>query len=78
MNKDLKEKNKKTRARFKAVNVWRAHFGPTAVKAVFDIYSQKFNVEMYNMKNYSFSHCVEALRKLENPDYVPQDRGTAY
>ena len=80
MSKDLKTKprTKKPRARYKAVNVWRSTFGPTAVKAVYDIYSQKFNVESHNMKNYSFSHCVEALRKLEDPNYVSADRSSAY
>jgi hypothetical protein len=39
-------------------------------RAIYDIYSQKFNVELHNMKKYSFSQCVNALRLLEDPTYV--------
>jgi hypothetical protein len=34
---------------------------------------QEFGVEKSKMKNFSFSHCVEALRKLENPEYKKGD-----
>ena len=62
-------KKKRARKRFVAVNVWQTQFGPVSERAVYDIYSQKFNVELYNMKKYSFPHCVNALRKLEDPTY---------
>ena len=62
--------NKKPRKRFIAVDVWQSKFGPVSERAVYDIYSQKFNVELHNMKKYSFSQCVNALRLLEDPTYV--------
>lgn len=69
-NKLNPKKRKTTRKRFVAVDVWQKQFGPVSERAVYDIYSQKFDIELRNMKKYSFSHCVNALRKLENPDYV--------
>lgn len=63
------KRRKKVRKRFIAVDVWQTQFGDVSVRAVYDVYSQKFNVELHNMKNYSFSHCVNALRKLEDSDY---------
>lgn len=65
-----KRSNKKPRKRFTAVNVWQTKFGPVSERAVYDIYSQKFNVELHNMKKYSFSQCVNALRLLEDPTYI--------
>ena len=67
-------KTKRKKKRFIAVDVWRSKFGPISVKAIYDIYAQKFNVEYYNMKKYSFQHCINALRKLEDPSYIsPQE-----
>lgn len=57
--------NKSPRKRFVAVNVWQKEFGPVSERAVYDIYAQKFGVQLHNMKKYSFTHCVTALRKLE-------------
>ena len=67
---------KKARKRFIAVDVWRSQFGPVSERAIYDIYSQKFNVEIYNMKKYSFSHCLNALRLLEDPTYTAPDYGS--
>lgn len=66
------KKNKKPRKRFTAVDIWQKSFGPVSERAVYDLYSQKFNVESHNMKSYSFSHCVNALRLLEDPEYIAQ------
>ena len=63
-------KNRKPRNRFIAVDVWQSKFGPVSERAVYDIYSQKFNVELHYMKKYSFSQCVNALRLLEDPTYI--------
>ena len=56
---------RKPRKRFIAVDVWQKQFGPVSERAVYDIYAQRFGVELHNMKKYSFTHCVTALRKLE-------------
>jgi len=64
-------KKKISKKRFLQVDIWQKTFGEVSVKAIYDVYSQKFNVEPRNMKKYSFPHCVNALRKLENPDYEP-------
>jgi hypothetical protein len=72
--KRTKSKNKKNRKRFIAVDVWRGEFGTVSVRAIFDVYAQKFNVETHNMKNYSLQHCINALRLLEDPEYIkPKD-----
>ena len=65
-----KRSNRKPRKRFIAVDIWQKRFGPVSERAVYDIYSQKFNVELHNMKKYSFSQCVNALRLLEDPTYT--------
>lgn len=70
------KKGKRKKKRFLEVDLWQKQFGEVSVKAVYDIYSQKFNVDPRNMKKYSFPHCVNALRKLENPDYVAPDYGS--
>ena len=72
-----KKSNKKPRKRFTDVDVWQTKFGPVSERAVYDIYSQKFNIELYNMKRYSFSQCVNALRLLEDPTYIaPTDKSS--
>lgn len=70
-------KKRKPRKRFIAVDVWQSQFGPVSERAVYDIFSQKFNIETHNMRKYSFPHCVNALRKLEDPDYVAPTYGSA-
>ena len=69
---------KKIRKRFAGVDVWRSQFGPVSVRAIFDVYSQRFNVEIHNMKKYSLQHCIDALRKLEDPDYTPPTDKSSY
>lgn len=68
--KPLQKKGKRPRKKFLEVDVWRAEFGPVSERAIYDIFSQKFNIEPHNMQKYSFQHCVNSLRKLENSDYV--------
>lgn len=71
------KRNKKNRKRFIAVDVWRSEFGQVSVRAIFDVYAQKFNVETHNMRNYSLQHCINALRLLEDPEYeAPRDRSS--
>lgn len=71
------QKKRKPRKRFIAVDVWQSTFGPVSERAIYDIYSQKFNVEIHNMRKYTFPHCVNALRKLEDPEYEAPEYGTA-
>ena len=65
------KKKKKPRSRYKQVNVWKTHFGPIAVSAIFDIYSQRFNMPLKEAKKLNFTHCVDSLRKLEDDGYIP-------
>lgn len=68
---------KKKQKRFIAVDVWRSHFGIVSVRAIYDIYADKFQVEQHNMQKHSLSKCIDALRKLEDPDYTPpQDQSS--
>ncbi|UXQ88796.1 hypothetical protein [Tenacibaculum phage Larrie] len=60
------------------VDVWRSKFGVHSTRAVFNVYSNKFKVSKNTMRNnprrYSFSHCLNSLRRLENPNYKdPED-----
>lgn len=71
MENTTKVRTKKIRAKYTDVNVWAKTFGPIAVAAVFDVYSQRMKVPYANAKKLNFTHCVEALRKLEDIDYVP-------
>lgn len=68
------KQKRKPRKPFLAVDVWQQTFSSISVRAIKDVYSTKFKVEPYNMKNYSLSHCINALRKLEDPEYIkPED-----
>jgi hypothetical protein len=78
MMANKKNRKKSRRSNFIAVDVWRSQFGPVSVRAIFDIYRQKFNVEIHNMKDYSFQDCVNGLRKLENPDYISPQETPSY
>ena len=71
MAKELKKK--RTRKLFAQVDVFQTHFGSISVTAIYDVFMQKFNIEKSKLKNYSFSHCVEELRKLEDPEYKEGD-----
>ena len=66
-------RKKNNRRSFLEVDVWRNHFGTVSVTAIYDVFMRRFNVEKHNMKNYDFSHCVEELRKLEDPNYIEGD-----
>lgn len=68
-------KNRVLRKRFTDVDVWKTEFGQIATRAVYDVFSQKFNIEKKQMNKYSFSQCLNALRKLEDPNYEePKDQ----
>lgn len=54
---------KKERKMYLDVDVFRSTFGPVSEKAVYDCFQTLFKVEKHNMRKYSFSHCVTALRK---------------
>tara|TARA_R110000744_G_scaffold173563_2_gene292329 strand:- start:264 stop:497 length:234 start_codon:yes stop_codon:yes gene_type:complete len=71
MAKDFKRTAKKVRARYLSVNIWRTHFGPISVAAVYDVYSQKLNIPHRDAKKLDFTDCVDKLRQLENPEYIP-------
>jgi hypothetical protein len=59
---DIK-KVRRPRQMYKDVDVFRTKFGPVSEKAVYDVFQTTFNIEKHNMRKYSFSHCVTALRK---------------
>jgi hypothetical protein len=65
-----KKKNKGSQKKqFLAVDVWRSQFGVISVKAIYEIFSAKFGVDQSKIRDYSFTHCVNALRRLEDPTY---------
>ncbi len=66
----------KPRARYIAVDLWQTNFGETSVDAVMYLYAKKFNINQRNIKKYNFSHCLNTLRKIEDPEYTPPNYGT--
>ena len=65
-----KKKNKGSQKKqFVAVDVWRSQFGVISVKAIYEIFSAKFNVDPSKLRDFTFSHCVNSLRRLEDPTY---------
>lgn len=52
-------------SRFKDVNLYQKSFSATSVKAIKEIYAEKFNVEKQNIKSLDFSKCINALRELK-------------
>lgn len=76
ITKKTSKGNKNQKKRFLEVDLWQKAFGEVSVKAIYDIYSQKFNVDPRNMKKYKFSHCVNLLRKLEDPEYIAPQYGS--
>lgn len=74
----IKKKNKKTRRKFLAVDVWRSRFGPVSVRAVYDVFQAKKKIETHNLRNFSFSDCVNYLRGLEDENYVAPKNQMSY
>lgn len=64
--------------KYKAVDVWRSSFGPISVAAIFDVYSQVFRIPVKKVKKIKFYVVVDALRKLEDSDYVAYDDRKIY
>ncbi len=69
-NTNNKRRKKRTRRPFLAVDIWMKEFSPMAERAVYDVYAAEFKMELHNVRQKkSFSDCVNALRKLEDPTY---------
>ena len=58
--------NKGFKTKFKDVNVFQKEFSTTSVKAVKEIYAERYGVEKHNIKSLSFSKCLSKLRQ----DYI--------
>lgn len=67
------ENKKKSRKQFLQVDPFQVYFGAISVVAVYDVFQRTFKIEKHKMKNYSFSHCVEELRKMQDPEYKTGD-----
>ena len=57
--------NNKFVSRFKDVNLYQKGFSLTSIKAVREIYAEKFGVLKHNVKFLVFSKCLTELRKLK-------------
>lgn len=67
-------------SRFKDVNLYQKTFSETSVKAIKEIYAEKFQIQKHNIKTLDFSKCTNALRKLkeeaeENQSYYISPNG---
>jgi hypothetical protein len=58
-------KSEKFVSRFKDVNLYQKSFSATSVKAIKEIYAEKFQIQKHNIKTLDFSKCTNALRKLK-------------
>lgn len=67
------KKRKRKKGRFLDVDVWQKVFSEISEKAVYAIFMERFQIDKNEMNKYSFSHCVYALRKLEDPNYIPPE-----
>lgn len=70
-----RENKTQSKKGFIAVDVWQSHFGQVSVKAVYSIFAEVFKIKPEDRKKYTFSQCIDALRKLEDPTYeTPKDQ----
>ena len=71
---NIKVKNRSQRKirRIIAVDVWRSSFGEHSVNAIYKLHAQLFEIDRADMRKYTFAHCVDALRSLEDPTYTPR------
>jgi len=58
-------KSEKFVSRFKDVNLYQKTFSATSVKAIKEIYAEKFQIQKHNIKTLDFSKCINTLRKLK-------------
>lgn len=74
----IKKSNSKQeqKTKFIAVDLWQKEFSPISVKAVCELYAQKMNLKLSNVNQHSFPKYLNALRVLEQPDYIPPNYGT--
>ena len=71
MAKELKKK--RTRKSFAQVDAFQTHFGAISVTAIYDVFQKEFKIEKSKLRNFSFSHCVEKLRELQDSEYKKGD-----
>tara|TARA_R110002074_G_scaffold327101_1_gene497581 strand:- start:1634 stop:1873 length:240 start_codon:yes stop_codon:yes gene_type:complete len=64
--------NNKFVSRFKDVNLYQKAFSTTSVKAIKEIYAEKFGILKHNVKFLDFSKCKAELRKLKEKESEPQ------
>lgn len=57
-----------------AVDVWRPTFGEHSVNAIYKLHAELFKIKREDMRKYSFTHCVDAIRLLEDPNYIPPNK----
>ncbi len=79
-NSNTNKKKSTKKKTFIAVDVWQKQFGVNSVRAIRSIYAEVFPLNQ-NKPTPTFSQCVNALRRLEDPTYTdPVDisRDTQY
>lgn len=70
---DLEFTKKSILGEIHSVDIWASSFGEVAEAGIIALYAKTFGVSRKNMHKYEFRHCVNSLRKRENPDYeIPE------
>lgn len=70
-------KNKKEfKTKFLDVDLWQKEFSPISVKAICEIYAEKFGVQKNNINHFHFPKYLNKLRELEDSNYKAPNFGT--
>lgn len=57
--------NKKFVSRFKDVNLYKRPFSQTSVRAIKEIYAEKFGLTKQDIRGLDFQVCLDKLRKIK-------------
>jgi len=57
--------NKKFVSRFKDVNLYKRPFSSTSVRAIKEIYAEKFGLSKLDVRGLDFQVCLDKLRKIK-------------
>ena len=57
--------NKKFVSRFKDVNLYKRPFSSTSVKAIKEIYAERFGLSRQDVRCLDFQVCLDKLRKIK-------------
>jgi len=69
----IKDRQRRPRQKFLAVDVFRTSFGEVSESAVYDVYSTLFDVPKSKIRKHLFPTYVKALRDYYKPGWTKSD-----